>query len=200
MIKASDNNLRKVNHFLTALVVILALYIMMAPFLPGIEWNLDSSHRKIDTKVVKVTGQTPPSTHTIPDGYWLDIPRLNLHEQIYTGLSIAELNKGVWHIPGTSTPDKGSNTVVAGHRFTYTNPRGVFYFLDKVQLDDRVTVDWAGKEYTYKVTSIDEVPPTDLAVNAPTKANTFTFYTCTPLLTAKNRLVITSEFVAVRTS
>lgn len=195
--KDSELKLRKLNNVLTVLVCILALYIALAPFLPGVIWWGQHLYKKPDISAVQVTSQKPAvkSTKSNVSGYWLDIPRLEMHEQIYAGLSISELNKGVWHIPGTSTPDKGSNTVVAGHRFTYTNPRGVFYYLDKVQMNDRVTVDWNGTEYTYKVSDIKVVAPTDLTVQAPSKDSRFTMYTCTPLLTAKNRLIVQAELV-----
>ncbi len=198
--KKSDSRLRSLNNLLTVVVCLLALYIILAPFLPQIWWWGQHITKKPDVNVVQVTNQKPntkssKSAKPMPTGYWLDIPRLEMHEQIYAGLSISELNKGVWHIPGTSTPDKGSNTVVAGHRFTYTSPRGVFYYLDKIQINDRVTVDWSGTEYTYRVSDIKEVRPNDLSVQAPSKNSLFTMYTCTPLLTAKNRLIVQSELV-----
>ena len=52
---------------------------------------------------------------------------------------------------------------------------------------------WEDKEYDYKVTSIREVPPTAIEIEAPTDANIVTLYTCTPLWSAKNRLVVVAE-------
>lgn len=199
---SKDSNLRKINNVFTTVVVVLALYIVLAPFLPNFWWSVRHLVNKPKQSEVQIVKGQPSSnsSKSIPSGYWLDIPRLDMHEQIYTGLSIAELNKGVWHIAGTSTPDKGGNTVVAGHRFTYVSPRGVFYYLDKIQTNDKVSVDWLGTEYTYRVSNIEVVPPTDPNVEAATKDAHFTLYTCTPLLTAKNRLVVQTELVSKRSS
>ena len=191
--------LRGFNNVLTVVVVILGLYIVGMPFLPGLWWSAKHTLRNPDLVKVQVT-QKKPVSQPITPGYWLNIPRLDMHTQIYTGMSISELNKGVWLIPSTSTPDNGSNTVVAGHRFTYTNPQGIFYYLDKVQLDDRITVDWLGTEYTYKVVNIEVVPPTEISVQNPTQTARFTLYTCTPLLTAKDRLVVQADLISKRSS
>lgn len=195
-------NLRRVNNFLTVVAVLLAVYIIAVPFLPQVWWWGGHAFRKPNLAMVQVTKTNiKKPTNPIPAGYWLDIPRLDMHTPLYTGRdTYAELDKGVWVNPSTSTPDKGSNTVVAGHRFTYTNPRGIFYFLDKVQLNDRVTVDWNGTEYTYQVSNIQIVLPTDGSVNAPTKDTRFTMYTCTPILTHDHRLIVTAELVSKRTS
>jgi sortase A len=203
MKKPPKNNLRKLNNSLTVLAAIMALYLIFMPFLPNFWWWSSHVFRQPNLSVIQVTKNQPTNSPSqlIPEGNWLDVPRINLHEQIYTGLSIDDLNKGAWHIPGTSTPDKGSNTVLAGHRFLYYfKPSGVFYNLDKIQKDDRVTVDWQGVEYTYKVSDIKVVAPTDVSIQAPTTSPRFTLYTCTPLWTAKQRLVIQSELVAKRPS
>lgn len=192
--------LRQANNWLTGFAALLALYIIAYPFLPAIWWWAGHLFNKPNPAVVQVTTASPPTSKPVPKGYWLDVPRMQLHTQIYTGQSMYELNKGVWHIWGTSTPDKGGNTVVAGHRFTYISPKGIFYFLDKLRLGDRVTVDWSGTEYTYKVANIKIVPPTDISIEKPTKDNRFTMYTCTPLWTAQNRLIVTAELVSKRTS
>jgi sortase A len=105
----------------------------------------------------------------------------------------AILNKGIWRWPASSTPDKGGNTVLLGHRFTYTNPRGVFYFLNKVKVGDEVGVVWQNTTYRYKVSGVKVVPPTDTSILNATEKPTLTLYTCTPLWWPKDRLVITAQ-------
>jgi sortase A len=192
-------NLRKVNNGLTVVAVLLALYLILAPFLPLIWWWAHHIHNKQNPSVVQVI-DSHPSTNTIPSGYWLDIPRLSLHREIQTESSVAFLDKGPWHVFGTSTPDKGSNTVIAGHRFGFTSPYGPFYFLNMLQMNDRVTVDWQGTEYTYKVVSMETVPPTQVSIQDPTKDPTLTLFTCTPLWSAKDRLVVQADLVTKRSS
>jgi LPXTG-site transpeptidase (sortase) family protein len=183
-------SLRTINHVLSVLVVLLAAYIVLSPLLPRLMGGAQSSE-----KVSAVTARL--SKEPISSEPTLKIPRLDMKQQIHTGLTTADLNKGVWLVPKTSTPDKQSNTVIVGHRFTYAGP-AVFYFLDKVQLRDKLYVDWQNKRYIYEVENIKEVPPTELSVHAPTPKPTLTLYTCTPLLTAKNRLVITAKLMEVK--
>jgi sortase A len=121
-------------------------------------------------------------------GDQLIIPALNMREDIHEG-DIRALRLGVWRLPHTSTPDAGGNTVLVGHRFTYRG-EAVFYHLDKVHEGDPLTLHWHGKIYTYKVAAIKTVPPTEVSIEANTDQPLLTIYTCTPLWTAKNRLVI----------
>ena len=103
------------------------------------------------------------------------------------------LDKGIWRWPNGSTPDKGGNTVLIGHRFTYTNPQGVFYFLNKVSLGGEIGIFWNNHEYLYRVVSISEVSPTDTAIENDTQDSRLTLFTCTPLWLPKNRLVVVAE-------
>jgi len=106
------------------------------------------------------------------------------------------LARGAWRMPQTSTPDKGSNTAIAGHRFKYLPPNNLtFYLLDKLAVGDSLIVFWAGKEYQYVVVASKIVPPTEVSVLAPTQKATLTLITCDPIWTTKNRLIVTGELV-----
>lgn len=134
-----------------------------------------------------------PANDAVPAENTLVIPSINLRAAIYAG-DISNLNKGVWQIPATSHPDKGGNTVLAGHRFTYGG-NAVFYNLDKVQKSDRMYVYWEGRRYEYIVSAIAVVPPTDGSLVGKTDTPMLTVYTCTPLWSAKDRLVISAQLV-----
>jgi sortase A len=137
-----------------------------------------------------VEGKQPEA---IPAENTVVIPRLQLQQTIHENKNPQwGLAKGVWHDPHSSAPDQGKNTVLTGHRFTYAGA-AVFYHLDKVQPDDPIVVYWNKKKYTYKVHSIKVAPPTDSSVVAQTDDHTLTIYTCTPLITAKNRLIIIAK-------
>ncbi len=179
--------LKKINYGLILIALGLGLYILLSPLIPQLGWWVE--HRgKVDAPSVSTAPQVEPAN--IPKENLLVIPRLNMRETVHSGQSATELNKGPWLIPATSTPDQASNTVIAGHRFTYSGP-AVFYFLDKVQVNDFITLYWNQQTYNYKVSSIRVVPPTDTSVQAPTTTPQITLYTCTPLWTAKKRLVVT---------
>ena len=181
--------LRVINNLLTLIVVGLALYIILAPFLPQAEyWVQEESPLK--TWASQSDSVSDEADATVGSNR-LFIPKLGLSELVYDG-SVEPLSKGVTHRPRTSTPDRASNTVLVGHRFAYTE-RGVFYHLDKLAVGDELTLHWLTQRYDYIVKEIKVVPPTEISVEAPTDDPRLTLYTCTPLWTSKERLVIIAE-------
>lgn len=178
--------LRRFNNLLSLVIVVLAAYIFFLPIVPELSWWAKHSAPLIS----KPVSRHLPQQRVIPKDNRLVIPSIDLDQPIYEGQSIYTVNKGVWIRPNASTPDHGSNTVMVGHRLTYTNPRGVFYFLDKIQLGDPIEVDWHGQAYIYKARQIVEASPQDTSVEAPSSSAELTLYTCTPLWSLKDRLVV----------
>ncbi len=186
-------SLRLFNNCLTVIVAVLAIYIIAAPFLPQFGWWI--KHESPVKTIVphKFTPVTVPATTQTIQGDRLFIPRLDMDQAIYGG-GRGNLGKGVWRVPHTSTPDKGGNTVLVGHRFTYKNPTGgVFYHLDKVQKNDPVAVYWHDKVYQYTVTDTIVVPASEMSVEDNTSEPQLTIYTCTPLWSVTHRLVIIAK-------
>jgi len=177
--------LATVNSYLSVVLVILAAYIIVLPFLPNITWSIKHDIPLVSSKPV----QLAESLQQVDGQNTLYIPSIDLKQQIYQGASPYTVNKGVWLRPNTSTPDKGGNSVMVGHRFTYSG-KSVFYYLDKVKLGDEIVVFWSGQKYVYKVEQIKTVGPNAGEVEAATSQDVLTLYTCTPLLTAKDRLVV----------
>lgn len=192
-------SLRLFNNSLSIVVALLAIYIITAPYFPQFAWWLkhDSPVKTIvhKPKDVSAVAASADNSNNLSKpkvtGDGLFIPRLEMEEAIHGG-SMRSLRLGVWRLPHTSAPDKGGNTVVVGHRFTYDGP-AVFYHLDKIQKGDDIIVRWKDKIYNYKVDEIKVVPPTEVSVEANTEDPRLTIYTCTPLLTAKNRLVVVAK-------
>lgn len=185
--------LKRFNDGLGIVILLLAAYIFFLPFVPQLGWWAKHSLPLVSKPV---TLSVPVHKLPIPKDNRLVIPALDLDVPIVEGQTEAALNKGgVWLRPNGSTPDKGGNTVMAGHRFSYTAPRGPFYFLDKVKPGDQIVVYWHGKAYIYEAESRAEVPPTDGAVEAATPDSRLTLYTCTPLWSLKDRLVVVAQRV-----
>lgn len=106
------------------------------------------------------------------------------------------LSRGAWRLPESSTPDQGGNTVITGHRFKYLPPSNLtFYLFHKLAIGDIVSVIWQGKEYYYKIKLIKIVAATDFSVLEPTTEPTLTLFTCDPIYSQKNRLVVVSELI-----
>lgn len=185
--------LRQFNDALTAVIVGLALYIIAAPFLPQLSfWVQEESPVKAFTSKsedVQSEAQAQATSNR------LFIPRLGLSEIIQEG-GVEKLKNGVVRRSHTSTPKNGSNTVLVGHRFMY-DVRGVFYHLDKVEKGSEIIVHWDGKSYSYKVNDVFVVAADQVSIEAETNESVLTIYTCTPLWTAKDRLVVRAELMEV---
>lgn len=171
-------------------------YTILTPWLPGIQYKLHPPAKNFSIPVgvpaAPALGTPPPAATAVnkpAEKNTMYIPSIGLTEEVFDGDTVATLNKGAWHRPFSSTPPLGGNTVVAGHRFSY-KWRWVFYNLDKVSIGDEIILDWDHLRYTYKVTDIKIVEPYDISIEQPTTVDTFTVYTCTPLVTAAHRLAI----------
>lgn len=189
----SDTVLRRVNRVLLAVIVCSNGYVLVSPLLPKADFEI----KQRITKPVKVNpGDDTTITKIDRSRNHLILPSLQLDEPILEGDSPSTVNNGIWRRPQTSTPGKGSNTVLVGHRFTYQGA-AVFYNLDKLKINDDIFLVYDKKIYRYKVTTTKIVPPAAIEVEAPTNTPQLTLYTCIPLITAKDRLVYTAEPMGV---
>lgn len=184
--------LARINTILLIAIITLNGYIVLAPFWPRMTYWWREHQPNNATNSVQLTKRLEASVTTtpVPKENRLLIPKMQLDQPIIEGPTERALMQGPWHRPYTSTPEKGGNTVIAGHRFTYTNPRGTFYFLHTLQQNDLIGIYWQGKKYTYRVTETKVVGPRDMTVEAPTHSDQLTLYTCTPLWSPKDRLVV----------
>jgi LPXTG-site transpeptidase (sortase) family protein len=180
------------NNILLGLIILVNGYIIVAPVLPQVSfwWQNRNGHKQEQlTQKIHPAAKAPAKV----EPNQVIIPSMTLDEQIYEGpvrQQYATLDKGIWRWPSGSSPDKGGNTVLIGHRFTYTTPRGVLYFLDKVKLGDEIGMIWNNKTYRYTVSTIKTVPPTDTSIEDNTATAQLTIFTCTPLWLPKDRLVV----------
>jgi len=177
---------QRLNDLLSLLVFLLALQLILGPFLPNVSFYAGQA---ITPAADNTTNQP-----NISDTPRLMIPKIKFNQEILEGSDASVLNNGVWRRPNTSQPDIGGNTVIVGHRF-FQNQRGDFYHLDKLAVGDQIIVDWDKARYTYQVNAIKVVEPSAVAVEADTPVPQLTLYTCTPLWTASQRLVITADLI-----
>lgn len=188
--------LRTFNNLLSSIVIFLGLYISLSPFLPELSWRI----RRLtdDTGGVPYSGRlsegapqadrsSPPSENR------LVIPSINLNEKILESNSIGVISKGgTWHRPSTSTPGSVGNSVIVGHRI-YGSNASTLYHLDRVLIGQKLAVYWEGKEILYEVTDKKVVAATATEIERQTTEEQLTIYTCTPIWTAKDRLVIIAK-------
>jgi sortase A len=113
----------------------------------------------------------------------LSVPAMGISDiPVVEGTSEASLSQGAGHVPGTGYPwVPGSNTYIAGHRIGYpgTPSDHVFWNLPNLGQGDQILLtDSNGTTYTYAVSEIFEVSPTDLTVTAPTGGDVVSLQTC----------------------
>jgi sortase A len=113
----------------------------------------------------------------------LSVPAMGISDiPVVEGTTEASLSQGAGHVPGTGYPwVPGSNTYIAGHRIGYpgTPSDHVFWNLPNLGQGDQILLtDSNGTTYTYAVSEIFEVAPTDLSVTAPTGGDVVSLQTC----------------------
>jgi sortase A len=196
-----DRILVLVNRFLTIIFLILITYILWTPFIGeiiglwrksidktgGYVYQSSFAREMIKKGLIHTTSN---DLKAIPTANTLVIPKINVDAPILDGADAQTLNRGFWRRPKTSTPDKGGNTVITGHRFLYTSGPNTFYDLNKVIKGDDIIVYWGGKEYSYRVDEVKVVEPEDIEIEEFTNYTVLTLYTCTPIWTSKQRLVV----------
>jgi len=181
--------LSRINTLLLVAILLINGYIILLPVIPNLFFK-PAAPGSVRRSALEAKVYAGADLQENSDQNRLIMPSILLDQQVFDGPGADTLKKGLWHRPGTSTPDKGSNTVIAGHRLTYTNPRGVLYHLDKVKPGDPIGLSWEGKNYVYTVTDVIVVPPNATEIEAPTVNPQLTIYTCTPLWLPKDRLVV----------
>lgn len=121
----------------------------------------------------------------------LNIPKIDLEIGIIEGVRYEDIKYVVGHFPGAPMPGEKGNFAIAGHRQSYFGE--AFKDIDKLENGDKVNVTYNGKEYTYEVTDMYEVTPSQTEALEPTKDATMTLVTCT--MDAKNRVIVKGKLV-----
>lgn len=162
--------------------------------------NIDPQNIIVDPNVEQNVGPEPR----------LIIPKINVDVPVIYGVGtdnasqMAAMEKGVAHfgIPGAnSVPGQVGNTVISGHSSNDILDSGDYKFifaqLEKLQAGDTIYANYQGKRYTYVVTKMEVVKPTEVSkLVYTTDKPVLTLITCTPLGTAEKRLLVTAEQVS----
>lgn len=117
---------------------------------------------------------------------------------------MAAMAKGVAHfaIPGANShPGEVGNTVLSGHSsndlFDQGDYKFIFAQLEKLTKGDTIYANYQGKRYTYVITKMEVVKPSQVdKLIYPTDKPVLTLITCTPLGTARDRLLVTAEQIS----
>jgi LPXTG-site transpeptidase (sortase) family protein len=164
------------------------------------------------TAHIVTPGATSPSK-VVPNNQKGELPRRVIIEKIGvdavinnpTSTNNAVLNeallKGVVRYPGSGTLGYG-NTFLFGHSSSLkviNNPSyKIFTRVRELNLNDRIRVQSAGKEYVYKVTSMSLVESDEAFVDLNSTRNMITLVTCNVFGQKEERFIVEASFVSSR--
>ncbi len=123
----------------------------------------------------------------------LNLPTIwNAAAPVVQGDGWEQLKRGVGEHIGSSDPGQPGNLVLSAHNDIFGE---LFRDLDQLKPGDPIVISTASREYTYRVTSMRIVGPTDVDVMGPTTKATITLISCYPYLVDNQRIVVFGELV-----
>lgn len=144
-----------------------------------------STHIASQTQIAVIKNEED----AIPEENSLYIPKLNVFTKVTEGEHEDKKKYNLaWRRTHTSTPEKGGNTVIVGHRYRDNSPNYPLYNIDQITENDEIIVLWDGEKYTYKVDETLEVHETAIEIEDNTDKDMLTLYACD--WTGKRRLVV----------
>jgi sortase A len=101
-----------------------------------------------------------------------------------------ELRKGVGQHIGSTNPGQIGNIVLSAHNDIFGE---LFRDLDKLKPGDEILLTTTTRQYTYRVTGLRIVEPTDVSVMESTAKATITLISCYPYMVDNQRIVVFGE-------
>lgn len=121
------------------------------------------------------------------------IPALwNAVAPVVQGDGWEQLKKGVGQHIGSANPGENGNIVLSAHNDIFGE---LFRDLDKLKPGDEIFIHTATREFSYRVTGLRVVEPTEVDILTPTARPTVTLISCYPYLVDKQRIVVFGELV-----
>lgn len=189
-----------------ALAAGIIIYLITLPFYPAVKYELTADKPEIaararDIEIVKeevaeIKNNLPAAGYAVSPNR-LIITKIGVNAPIVEAKTAeAGLSKGAWRMPESSTPEKGGNTVITGHRFKYLPPNNLtFYLFDKLAAGDLVSVIWENEDFLYRIRETKIVEPTELSILAKSESPILTMFTCHPVYSTAQRLVVVADLV-----
>jgi sortase A len=135
-----------------------------------------------------------PSTRVaLTDIGRIQIPKIGVDETVREGVEQMVIDAGPAHWPGTAAFGSWGNVVLAGHRSTNTSP---FLRVAELAAGDEIILSDPSGTYTYHVTSTQVVPNTALWIVDQHPGRTLTIFTCHPIGSAAQRLIVRAELMS----
>lgn len=145
-------------------------------------------------------GQSLPQPENIPPEDTIEpevvvggiaIPRIDVMQTLYRGVTLPTLDKGVGWWPGTAMPGQVGNVVLGGHRVSKKKP---FRNIDQLQPGDEIFLTTADGDFVYVVDRTFIVEPTDVWIIDQTADATLTLFACHPPGSTRERIVVVANY------
>ena len=121
----------------------------------------------------------------------IEIPAIGVNAPIVAGVyDWEQLKRGVGYHTDSALPGQVGNMVLAAHNDIYGE---IFRDLDKLSPGDEFTVSTGARSYTYVVTKIEIVEPTEVDVMQPTEYASATLISCYPYRINTQRIVVFAD-------
>lgn len=184
--------------FLGSIFVMLGLFLLFLPLYFHFIYkeNISLTTTSLDTDILsQETSSKKEETKAILE---IKTDNFEIIAPVVEGVEMESFKKGVGHHPNTAWPGPSGNVVLSGHRwYPGISPYyRIFYNLDKLKIGDKVIIYYNRGKFTYEVIERKIVLPSSTEILNQTKKPILTLYTCTPLFTAKKRLVFVAKLVS----
>lgn len=153
-------------------------------------------------RLMPVPRATPPPAIGLPPT-WLITPTIGVDSKVVAlGTTIDRTGELVWERPvfavgwykPTGLPGQPGNMVLSGH-ISSPNEGAVFKRLPELKVGEGVIVATDDRQYLYRVSDIQVVPPERVSVMAPTREPIATLITCVPDGIYTDRLIVAATLV-----
>ena len=168
---------RIVTILVAAIMILAGLYILAVALTPAI---IAPTINPTSNKTVKQLQSKAAITENR-----LYIPKIDVNLPYATGSETVMEQGAWWRRPDNGNPKDGGNFVLSAHRFIMgltpqqTLRKSPFYNIDKLEIGDKIYIDYSGKRYKYTISKIFAVAPDAVEIEQRTDQPQLTLYSCT---------------------
>lgn len=131
--------------------------------------------------------QIPIPTPGPEQAIQVQIPTIDVDAPVVQGDGWEQLKKGVGQQIGSANPGQAGNMVMSAHNDVFGE---IFRNLDQLERGDPIIIYTPQHAYTYIITNVKIVEPTDVEVMSSTPDPSVTLISCYPYLIDNQRIVV----------
>ena len=137
--------------------------------------------------------QIPIPTPGPEQAIQIQIPILNVDAPVVQGDGWEQLKKGVGQHIGSTNPGQPGNMVMSAHNDVFGE---IFRNLDQLKQGDQIIVYTPQHAYTYIITNVGIVEPTNVEVMATSPNPSITLISCYPYMVDNKRIIVQASLLS----